>query len=95
MSLPDGYQTAVGERGVGLSGGQRQRVAIARALLIVPDLLILDEATSFVDVESEERILSAVKSLRKGKKTLMMTHRASSLKFADKVYKLERGDLSS
>jgi len=93
VSLKDGYGTSVGERGAGLSGGQGQRVAIARALLIDPDLLILDEATSFVDVESEERILSAVKALRRDKKTLMMTHRESSLKFADKVYKLYKGKL--
>lgn len=89
--LPDGYRTQVGERGVRLSGGQRQRVAIARALLKDPRVLVLDEATSALDAESEHLVQEALERLMKGRTVLVIAHRLSTVKDADKVVVIDHG----
>jgi subfamily B ATP-binding cassette protein MsbA len=89
--LPEGYATLVGERGVKLSGGQRQRVAIARALLKDPAVLILDEATSSLDAESERLIEEALERLLKGRSTLIIAHRLSTVRRADRLVVLDHG----
>ncbi|HEX8698140.1 MAG TPA: ABC transporter transmembrane domain-containing protein [Myxococcaceae bacterium] len=89
--FPDGYKTLVGERGVQLSGGQKQRVAIARAVLKDPRLLILDEATSALDAESEHLVQDALERLMKGRTTLIIAHRLSTVMGADRVMVLEGG----
>jgi ATP-binding cassette subfamily B protein len=89
--LPDGYQTEVGERGVRLSGGQKQRVAIARALLKDPPILILDEATSSLDAESESLVQDALERLMAHRTSLVIAHRLSTVRTADKVVVLEGG----
>ncbi len=90
-SFPEGYQTLVGERGVQLSGGQKQRVAIARAVLKNPKLLILDEATSALDAESEHLVREALERLMKGRTTLVIAHRLSTVQGADRVIVLDAG----
>lgn len=89
--LPEGYGTEVGERGVRLSGGQRQRIAIARALLADPRLLVLDEATSALDAESEHLVQEALDRLRVGRTTLVIAHRLSTVRDADRVVVLDEG----
>jgi len=89
--LPEGYQTVVGERGIKLSGGQRQRVAIARAILKDPVILILDEATSSLDTESEQLIEDAMAKLLVGRTTLIIAHRLSTVRRADRLLVLDRG----
>ena len=90
-SFPEGFDTLVGERGVRLSGGQKQRIAIARALLKDPDLLVLDEATSALDAESEHLVQEALDRLMKGRTTLVIAHRLSTVQGADRVVVLEHG----
>jgi ATP-binding cassette subfamily B protein len=91
--LPEGYQTVVGERGVGLSGGQRQRVAIARAILLDPKLLILDDSTSSVDVETEREIQASLGQLMSGRTTIIITQRLAAAQLADRVIILDRGGI--
>src|ERR1043166_6620632 len=88
-----GYETVVGERGVKLSGGQRQRVAIARAILADPRILILDEATSSLDSESEALIRDGLRSLRRGRTTFVIAHRLSTVESADQILFLEGGEI--
>jgi len=89
--LPQGYDTIVGERGLGLSGGQKQRIAIARALLRDPKILILDDATSAVDMETEHEIQAGLKEIMKGRTTFIIAHRISSLRHADEIIVLDHG----
>ncbi|MGG4167349.1 ABC transporter ATP-binding protein [Rossellomorea vietnamensis] len=89
--LPDGYDTRLGERGLGLSGGQKQRIAIARAICTDPSILILDDATSAVDMETEFRIQRALKEVMSDRTTFIIAHRISSLKHADEIIVLENG----
>ncbi|MBZ4666396.1 ABC transporter ATP-binding protein [Mahella sp.] len=91
MEMPEGYDTVVGERGVGLSGGQKQRIAIARALLVNAPILILDDATSSVDMETEHEIQQALKRLMAGRTTFIIAHRISAVKDADEIIILEKG----
>ncbi|MBM7095832.1 ABC transporter ATP-binding protein [Bacillus sp. H-16] len=91
MELPDGYDTVLGERGMGLSGGQKQRIAIARAICIDPSILILDDATSAVDMETESKIQAAFREVMKGRTTFIIAHRISSLMHADEILVLDDG----
>ncbi len=91
MELPLGYDTIVGERGLGLSGGQKQRIAIARALLKNPKILVLDDATSAVDMETEHEIQTGLREVMKGRTTFIIAHRISSLKHADEIIVLDHG----
>lgn len=91
MELPLGYDTIVGERGMGLSGGQKQRIAIARALIKDPKILIMDDATSAVDMETEHEIQAGFKELMKGRTTFIIAHRISSLRHADEILVLDGG----
>lgn len=92
-SFKDGYETVIGERGVTLSGGQRQRIAIARALLTDPRILILDDSTSAIDSATEDEIQKAIRRLLQGRTTLLITHRLSQIRWADKILVLKRGEL--
>ncbi|WP_458123034.1 ABC transporter ATP-binding protein [Paenibacillus sp. Z3-2] len=91
MEFPDGYDTVVGERGMGLSGGQKQRIAIARALLKNPKILVLDDATSAVDMETEHEIQSGFQEVMRGRTTFIIAHRISSLRHADEILVLDEG----
>ncbi|NMM77294.1 ABC transporter [Acidovorax sp. SRB_14] len=93
LRLPHGYDSLVGERGQGLSGGERQRISIARALLIDPRILILDEATSAVDTETEREIQTALDNLVQGRTTIAIAHRLSTLRKADRLVVMERGEI--
>jgi subfamily B ATP-binding cassette protein MsbA len=95
MALPKGYNTRVGEMGNTLSGGQRQRIALARAILRDPAILILDEATSAADAESEQVIHNALEVFAKGRTTFLITHRASSLKIADRIIMMHQGNIEA
>lgn len=93
LRLPQGYDSLVGERGQGLSGGERQRISIARALLIDPKFLILDEATSAVDTETEKEIQKALDNLVQGRTTIAIAHRLSTLRKADRLVVMDRGEI--
>jgi ABC-type multidrug transport system fused ATPase/permease subunit len=93
--LKNGYETRVGEMGGTLSGGQRQRIALARAILRDPAILILDEATSAADLESEALIQKVLKEFKKDRTTFMITHRMSTLEIADRIVVLENGRLEA
>lgn len=93
-SLPNGYNTLVGERGITLSGGQRQRIAIARAMIREPEILLLDEATSHLDSDSENIVKEALEKLMKGRTTLIIAHNMSTIKDADEIVVLENGTIT-
>jgi len=93
VAFPNGYESRVGERGINLSGGQKQRVAIARALARDPDILILDDALSSVDANTEERILSSMEGEMKTRTSIVITHRVSSARYADRIFVLDDGRL--
>ena len=94
-SFPDGYDTKVGERGATLSGGQRQRVAIARTLLTDPRILILDDATSSVDTQTEHLIQKALTNLMKGRTSVIIAQRLSTVRLADQIMMLEKGRIAA
>ena len=89
-TLPDRYQTVVGDRGVRLSGGQKQRISIARAILMEPRILILDEATAFLDTSAEEQLKKTIRLLMRGKTIIVISHRLSSIQGVDKIIALEK-----
>lgn len=95
LSFPEGYDTLLGQRGVNLSGGQKQRLAIARALLTQPAVLILDDSTSSVDLETEARIQAALERLRRGRTTLVIAQRISTVLQADKILVLDGGRIAA
>ncbi|MFZ1660059.1 MAG: ATP-binding cassette domain-containing protein, partial [Flavobacteriales bacterium] len=94
-SFPEGYTTVVGERGIQLSGGQRQRIAIARALLKDPAILILDEATSALDTASERLVQDALDKLMEGRTSIVIAHRLSTVRNADRILVLDHGMVSA
>ena len=93
MSLPDKYNTKVGERGVRLSGGQKQRIGIARALYHKPEVLVLDEATSAMDSITEKNVMEAIGSLKNKKTIIMIAHRITTIQNCDLIYMLENGNI--
>ncbi|RUL82074.1 ABC transporter ATP-binding protein [Tautonia sociabilis] len=95
VGLPEGYETMIGERGAGLSGGQRQRIALARAMLRDPAILILDEATSAVDIQDEALIRKAIEEFSRGRTTFLITHNLGSLQFADRIVLMNEGKIEA
>jgi ATP-binding cassette subfamily B protein len=93
-TMPDGYETQVGERGTRLSGGQKQRIAIARVFLKDPAILILDEATSALDNESEQAVQESLAELAAGRTTLVIAHRLSTIRDADEIVTMEHGHVA-
>ena len=91
MSFNDGYDSEIGERGVTLSGGQRQRLALARAFLRQPRILILDDSTSAIDSATEDEIQKAMRRAQEGRTTILITHRLSQIRWADRIIVLENG----
>ncbi len=94
-SMPNGYDTVIGERGIGLSGGQRQRLALARAMLLDPAILILDEATSAVDIQDEALIRNAIEEFARHRTTFLVTHSLGSLQFADRIVLMNAGRIEA
>ncbi|MBR2875659.1 MAG: ATP-binding cassette domain-containing protein, partial [Clostridia bacterium] len=94
IKLPDGYNTTIGENGHTLSGGERQRISIARAILKNPKILILDEATSSLDPETEIKIQEALQRLTKGRTTIAIAHRLATLRNADRLVVIEKGHIA-
>jgi ATP-binding cassette subfamily B protein len=94
MSFPGGYDAEVGERGLTLSGGQKQRVAIARALIVNPKILILDDALSSVDTQTEEVLLKNLREFSRTRTTIIISHRISTVREADRIIILESGKIS-
>ena len=92
--FPNGFATMVGERGITLSGGQKQRTAIARAILRDPRILVLDDALSSVDTLTEERILTALQEIMHGRTTILISHRVSTVRNADRIFVIEEGRLA-
>jgi ABC-type multidrug transport system fused ATPase/permease subunit len=92
-SFPEGLDTLVGERGIKLSGGQRQRIAIARAILNNPAILVMDEATSSLDSESEKLVQAAMDELMKNRTSIIIAHRLSTIRKADKILVIENGQI--
>jgi len=92
-SLPDGFDTLIGERGITLSGGQRQRVAIARTLLVNPKIIILDESTSSLDAQTERKLQEAIRNVISGRTTIIISHRLSTLRLAQRVVVLKNGEI--
>jgi ATP-binding cassette subfamily B protein len=95
LSMPDGYDTILGQRGVNLSGGQKQRIAIARALLLKPSILILDDSTSAVDVETETKIQAALETIMKDRTSFVIAQRISTVLNADKILVLDDGQIAA
>jgi ATP-binding cassette subfamily B protein len=93
-SFPEGYGTIIGERGITLSGGQKQRVAIARAILRNPRILILDDALSSVDTLTEERILTSLAGVMRGRTTILISHRVSTVQNASQIFVIEHGEVA-
>ena len=93
MALPQGYDTLIGERGHGLSGGQRQRIALARAMLRDPSILILDEATSAVDIQDEALIRKAIEEFSQGRTTFLISHSLGTIQFADRIILIDDGQI--
>ena len=93
-SISEGLETVVGERGVKLSGGQKQRIGIARALYNDPDILVLDEACSALDIEIEKEVMKSINFLKRQKTIIIISHRHSSLIECDKIFKMESGQLN-
>ena len=91
--LPKGYDTVIGENGIRLSGGQKQRISIARAILKESPIILLDEATSSLDAESEEIVQNAINNLTKNKTTLVIAHRLSTIHNADKIFVMKSGSI--
>ena len=94
-TLPEGYDTVIGERGLGLSGGQRQRIALARAMLRDPAILILDEATSAVDIQDEALIRKAIEEFSRDRTTFLITHSLGALQFADRIVLMNDGRIEA
>jgi ATP-binding cassette subfamily B protein len=94
LEFPKGLDTVIGEKGITLSGGQRQRIAIARAFLMNPSILILDDALSSVDIQTEEKILEGLERSLQGKTVLLVTHRIAPLRRADRIIVLEKGGVA-
>jgi len=93
--MPNGYNTIIGENGVRLSGGEKQRLSIARAMLKESKVILLDEATSSLDTETEEKIQNAINHLTKGRTTLVIAHRLSTIINSNKIYVIEKGKVAN